>query len=376
MAQWLSNSAGLLVLKSGFRNLVSDADAVITGGAGKFYDDYPIILGSSRGKDCSQARANLAWAANPDATSFESGTDGGWVGGASVTPTNSLVWSGHGSRSLRCVVSDAAANRYVGKVAATATAAGSQYAMGALVYNPEAVSISFKPSFYDDVSGNQDGATVVIGAGQVGYLPMTATFGAGSTIRNVYVVRVTAAACTFYIDAIMLNAGSVPLPFVEKEALATNVTVPTPFAAGQAFSFVVAYWKPSAGAYYIFDTLSGVQYVRLHSDGTLLYLMTQDATVTWGAKSAATPSGGALHFVAGSIAPDNTKQMAIDGVLATASSGGGVRETAVGTTLSIGSRYDNTLPLNGTMLAAFWKRAMGSRELVTLSHRIMDSLGI
>jgi hypothetical protein len=242
--------------------------------------------------------------------------------------------------------------------------------------------------------GDTSGATNAdfIATGQWQFVTVSKTFAAGDTTSRTRTCSLTDGNVgdTFLHDAIMTNANGAPLPFVEKEALATNVTVPTPFAAGGAFSAIILFWTPTAGndgvARTIFDTVgtgAAQNRVLLQKDAAnnLNFNVWDNASAVKQCVEAVTAAdwpAGALKMAAVSRDAAGLMNAALGGVTfgsLNAGAGTGL-EAAVGAVSQLGATTTPGDPLNGTMLAAFYKRAMGPRELVTLSHRIMDSLGI
>jgi len=245
-----------------FRDLMTNVDATTSGGstltgAAKRRNDYQRLTSTfpSLGYRASGAVTNLLYALNPDNTSFENGTVGGWTtipAGNIASATVSQEQSWHGSYSTKLVQS-AADSRY--DLVITAVTANAQYTASAMFKAPYAGDAAWL-----QLHGNASGGavTVVTTTGDWQQITVTHTF-AGDVTRSLFFYpRSGAAGYEWYLDAISLVAGATVPQFEEKEVVATSATFPTPFSAGEPFSaafYVFSPWPGDDGALHtIFDS--------------------------------------------------------------------------------------------------------------------------
>jgi hypothetical protein len=398
MAQWLSNSAGLYILQSGFADL-ADMNAVVmsarSGGSGKWEDDLPRLIAQSRGLGVAAARTNLLWLLNADNPSGEGGTTGNYSGTRCTVANTARVDAAHGVRTFTLTSTEQNDAR-VQLLTTAVLMAGSQYTLSGKVraITDNAVGVPVLMQIYDNIDSTL--GTAVTMSKEWKFATVTHTLNAGSISSGATFARTSApyvpVGGQWEFDACMLNANGVPLLFVEKEALATSCTVPTPFTAGESFSFlaviVSAYPGTSAAQRFIWCAdasfpinriscrfeAAGFPYIFFHvSDGVGGGYYRGIRTSDVGGLPAWQPIVvmGSREAVTGEL------QLVVNGKLATFTSGSPTVEAVRNNNMAVGKYCLSSADyINGVMDLAFWKRCMGSRELVAMSHRAMDSLGI
>lgn len=354
------------------RNHITGEDATLSGGSTllaqeKFRNDFQRLASTfpTLGYRASPAWTNLEYALDTDNPSAEGGTAGTHTatnGGITVITTDS--W--HGSHCFKQTPTGAAPTLDTDLMAVTA--AGTQYTTAAMVKATEGRTI--RASLIGDTATNGD--FTATGNWQLVYV--TKTFAAGDTTSRDRSILLTdgIAGDTFLVDAVITVTGSTVPMFEEAECVATSCTVPTPFAAGEPVSFLFFVWTPWAGndgvTHYLWGNRGvGTNYVSLTKyNANVVMLFTRDAanitkTTTLAVNADSWPAGS-FHAIAGSMTPDNTHRLAVDGTLG-ASVGAGVRENSVGANNYIGTSTLATLPLNGLILPYIYRGvAWGDEE--------------
>jgi len=373
---WLSNDAGLYVLTSGFADLAPRPDVVLstrTGGSGKWFDDFPLIHGQSRGFGAAAARSNLLAALNADYPSYENGTTASWfIYGGTASLAASTDCAFHGLRSLKNTA--LVASTTIRAATITVVTPGSPYTAQAMF---RGIAGKEYKLYIVDNAGNVASSAIADGGWQ--FITVTRTIDAAATwVYADVVARGAIAGEVSYWDAIMLNAGATPLLFVEEEALATSCTVPAPISAGDSASFLALCRTPWPGDDGVWNHIYSIQDVsprsRLFKNSDNKVYLQHDGYTTDLAVDGTNWPAGRVNVVAGRLSPTDVK-FALNGVLSGALSGAYSSTTPVAA-MTIGNNSGGTVPFNGVIDLAIWKRAMGDRELVRLSHRAMQSLGI
>jgi len=350
-------------------NAQSNVNATMGGGSTlllqeKRRNDYQRLTSTfpTLGYRASGAYTNLDYALDPDNPSAEGGTAGTHTAtGGGITVITTDFW--HGSRCFKQTPTGAAPTFDTDLMAVTA--AGTQYTTAAMV--KATATRTIRASLIGDTSVPTSGDFTATGDWQLVYV--TKTFAAGDTTSRDRSILLTdgIAGDTFLVDAIItVTGGTVPM-FEESECVATSATFPTPFAAGEPVSFLCFVWTPWAGndgvAHVIFSNI-GAGNNRLYMDkpaGNYLRISTIDnagaakhniigtTAINWPA--------GSFHAIAASLPAAGDYRLALDGVLATAPGGAGVRESAVGAVIFL------TNPLNGLILPYIYRGvAWGDEE--------------
>lgn len=355
------------------RNHITGEDATLTGGSTllaqeKFRNDFQRLTSTfpSLGYRASGEVTNLLYALNPDNTSFENGTVGGWEAArhtAAIITTD--AW--HGSRCYQATINDAGGVAYAREDIKAATAAGAQYTLVSFLKagNAAAVGKQYRNFMMGDTSGATYGNTITLSTSwQMSVC--TKTFAAGDTTTRVadmfQGLAAGAVGDIILCDAVVLVAGATVPQFEEAECVATSCTFPTPFAVGEAFSFLVLLNTPYDGT----STSNRMIFDDQYDANNRIYLTRAPGQL---ALVVAAPGGATnrdistnatnwpigFNAIAGSIDASANLVLALNGTASTQTSVAG-RETNLTGTMMIG-RVKNvaTNYLNGLILPFFYR---------------------
>ena len=373
---WFVSDSGLLVRETDLHDLVYMITPTRTGGSGYYEDDFQKLFPNqdTRGLVVAQARENLLanLTAGKQNTSFEvDETKGDWAYGAA-----SSLWARHGLQSLLCSSMTATNVLDITSV----TLAGSQYT--ALAYL-KAVTEDVTLALWDNVDGYTNGNA--ISEGEEGLSTATKTFNGGSTSRALRLMRGGDGA-TYYVDNVMLVSGSTPLPFVEDEAtavLAYFVNSDLGLEAGP-FSIVIIInptWDYDDGiAHYIFGNQDGggstnaVEIIKATDNKykAIVYDHTSGYYKLEGTKATSAREPVILVFSYDNLGQAGSGKFTVNGTsLITETISGTPTMNAWRSNSYLGSKYNGTVPLNGTMLLYLFKDYVFSTD----EHTRLSQLG-
>jgi hypothetical protein len=313
-------------------NEVNRALATLVGGSThandqyKKWDNFQRLKGSDPyplGLRASAATSNLlaGLAAASQNTSFEvtAANDGDWVvanGATAIVATDRF----HGVNSCQ-FTSDGVANGGI-TIDATAATANAQYTATAMVKaSTGMVGESAFIRLTGDVSGNTDGAAVVL-TGDWQLVTCTKTY-AGDSARSMSVfIAAPENGDMVLIDCCQLVAGAAPLPFTTQDAAAASATIPTPVTAGASFTALILARRPTAllgsTTYEFFNAVASNAGFRLRMENNTLRWERMNGTAGNGVLISS--NIGADTFLAIALSSDNNcgMRMAVNGTLATA----------------------------------------------------------
>jgi hypothetical protein len=334
---------------------------IIYGGAGNFFDDFPFLGlagGRTRGARLSQATANVLYAASPQSVSFSVDASNPYsVSNGTGAVISTDAW--HGFKCLEVTVTVAGVVRAARAISVTRglpytvsswlnAAIGKGYRCY-LASDGTGGSTSYSATKYLTRDWQYVTATYTIPSDAT-YIEFNPLCSDGNGVVGDKVL----------VDACMITFGSTPLPFVEKEALATNVSVPLSglLTAGLPFSVVLGVWSAWAGddglVHNMLDTrntgFNGFDITK-SNDNTLRFTIADNVGTKFVYKlltSALWPAGSS-HVLACSADSANNLNYGLDGLGPTGTVGATGRELSLGTTLALGRLAGGLYPLDGTL---------------------------
>ena len=366
-------SNGLMIMNGTLtvKDLVTNLPFTKTGGVGGAWTDesnFDNLLGMVA-PVCGDAINNLF---DVEDESFEGGTVGNWAGASNCSLAVSTDEAFHGSYSLKCTVTADALAQFLNNVTAI-TSAGTEYTVTAKIKTDS--GRTYRIAFWDDVVASQYGSTIT-GDGTWQTVTATKTFDAGSAGRRIYFQGVSAITDDIiYLDAFQIIEGDEIHPFAYNSRTGTACTIPTPFEAGEAVSFVAVVYTdwPGSDAYYhyFFSASDGTDGIMLYkgNSGNLIFTVYTGGAAQY--KLLAVDTGNWLaystHIIVCTVDEDNNQQLYVDGVEATSSVGTEVRETALNSNLYLGSSHLGTLHINAPIFLAVVNGILSDDEITAIS---------
>ena len=319
----------------------------------------------------AQATDNLLVDEN---ASFEGGTVGDWSLVDFCTRAASTAQAYHGSYSLAITAS--AFFFDCGIDVSSVTSASNGYTVSARIKG----TVGTKYAFYmlDSVGSTTGTAVTADGTWQT----IVCYHVYAGTGRTVYLMNTTGSSGgdVVYLDAIQLQLGSPQTPFALDYRTATTMTFPTAslgLKAGMPLTIMCVVNTPwdgtSADDHVLFDTGSagGINRLAVGAGAGTAGVYTWDSTgamkSTTGVINASNWAANTPHIIIVTMDSANSQHLFLDGVELTTHAGTGVRESALGTDIYVGTDLINIEQLNGSILCAVWGEVLSDAEIADLS---------